>query len=177
LFFSFEHLSVSAQYIEHYRRLHRRRIYDNTTTDLLEINPTTMTTTTTTTMMMMKSASSQQQGTDHCGQWSDGEEGEGQGQGQGHGQGQGEDLEPTDGEDLTQAASSGDSFIRTGKKDMNFTINSTIVQKREVKLQLRILLTDPVVNSLSLRALAMDVKNSLQNSDKNLFLSICRVHV
>jgi hypothetical protein len=35
------------------------------------------------------------------------------------------------------------------------TINSTIVQKRVVVLQLRTLLTDPVVNNLSLRALAM----------------------
>jgi hypothetical protein len=39
------------------------------------------------------------------------------------------------------------------------TINSTIVQKRGVMLQLRTLLTDPVVNNLSLRGVMVGYEN------------------
>jgi hypothetical protein len=77
-----------------------------------------------------------------------------------------------------------------------FTINSTIVQKRGVILQLRTLLTDPVVNNLSLREERSDtpvensfdrpcceqlvpksfgyedVKNSLQNSENTFDIDL-----
>jgi hypothetical protein len=56
-----------------------------------------------------------------------------------------------------------------GQKRKSFTINSTIVQKRGVILQLKTLLTDPVVNNLSLRD-SEDVKNFLQNSGNREFI-------